>query len=184
MTQILNLVDLVVEDPRWEEAGLAQWSETAAKATLMGLALPPEGFSISLLGCDDGRITSLNEFFRRQMSATNVLSWPSEERRAATPGQAPERPMPGQPGLPLELGDIALAYETCAREATSEGIPLADHGSHLVVHGVLHLIGYDHETDLDATLMENLETRILQGLGIADPYARALSAIAMENGNG
>ncbi|MEM1363455.1 MAG: rRNA maturation RNase YbeY [Pseudomonadota bacterium] len=184
MTQIPKLVDLVVEDPRWEEAGLAQWSETAAKATLMGLALPPEGFSISLLGCDDGRITALNDTFRRQASATNVLSWPSEERRTKAPGVAPETPMPGQPGLPLELGDIALAFDTCAREATSGGIPLSDHGCHLVIHGVLHLIGYDHETDQDAALMESLETRILRGLGIADPYARGIGAIAMEHGNG
>ena len=70
------------------------------------------------------------------------------------------------------LGDIALAYETLAREAEDLGVPLADHYRHLIAHGFLHLIGYDHETDAEAERMEALETRILKRLGAADPYAR------------
>ena len=72
----------------------------------------------------------------------------------------------------LHLGDIALAYETLAREAQVLGVPLADHYRHLLTHGFLHLIGYDHETDAEAERMEALETRILARLGAADPYAR------------
>ena len=78
--------------------------------------------------------------------------------------------------LPLwSLGDIALAFETLAREAGELGVPLADHYRHLVAHGFLHLIGYDHETDAEAERMEALETRILARLGAADPYARAVA---------
>ena len=73
------------------------------------------------------------------------------------------------------LGDIALAFETLAREAGELGVPLADHYRHLVAHGFLHLIGYDHETDAEAERMEALETRILARLGAADPYARAVA---------
>ena len=75
----------------------------------------------------------------------------------------------------LSLGDIALAYETLKREAEDLGAPLADHYRHLVAHGFLHLIGYDHETDVEAERMEALETRILARLGAADPYARAVA---------
>ena len=72
----------------------------------------------------------------------------------------------------MMLGDIALAFETLAREAQDLGVPLADHYRHLIAHGFLHLIGYDHETDPEAERMEALETRILAALGVADPYAR------------
>ena len=89
---------------------------------------------------------------------TNVLSFPS----------AP----PGPPGKPTTLGDIALAYETLVREAGDLGLPLADHYRHLLAHGFLHLVGYDHETDAEAERMEALETRILARLGASDPYAR------------
>jgi probable rRNA maturation factor len=79
---------------------------------------------------------------------------------------------PGLPGNPTTLGDIALAYETLAREADDLGVTLADHYRHLLAHGFLHLVGYDHETDTEAERMEALETRILARLGPGDPYAR------------
>jgi probable rRNA maturation factor len=72
--------------------------------------------------------------------------------------------------MPVLLGDVVLAFETCAREAAEQGKPLAHHLAHLVVHGTLHLLGYDHETDEEAGIMEPLETHVLAGLGIADPY--------------
>lgn len=82
----------------------------------------------------------------------------------------PILPQPDPNGMPEELGDIALAYQTCAREAQEGGKSLADHTRHLVVHGLMHCLGFDHETDADAALMEGLETRILARLGVADPY--------------
>ena len=101
---------------------------------------------------------ALNLRWRGVDKPTNVLSFP-----AAPPGRSAE---------PGTLGDIALAYETLAREAEELGVPLADHYRHLVAHGFLHLIGYDHETDEEAERMEALETRIMARLGAADPYAR------------
>ncbi|WP_370282594.1 rRNA maturation RNase YbeY [Pseudooceanicola sp.] len=161
-----TLTDLLIEDPRWEQAGLEALAETAARATLTHLDLDPEDWEISILACDDARIAVLNADFRDKPTPTNVLSWPSEERAAEIPGARPEPPEPRDP----ELGDIAIAWETCAREAREGGKPLTDHATHLIVHAVLHLLGYDHVRDEDATLMEHLETDILGKLGIADPY--------------
>lgn len=160
-------VEVVIEDDRWQAAGLEALAGRAAAATLSHLGLDPEVWDISVLGCDDARIAVLNGEFRAKPAPTNVLSWPSEERGAAVAGAAPALPLPGPDP---ELGDIAIAYDTCAREAAEAGRPLADHVSHLVVHAVLHLLGYDHIRDPDATLMEAIEVAILGKLGVADPY--------------
>jgi probable rRNA maturation factor len=85
-------------------------------------------------------------------------------------GEAPEPPEPGAAEDPESLGDIAIAWETCAREAVEQDKPMAEHVTHLIVHGVLHLLGYDHIEDEDAALMEGLEVRILASLGVSDPY--------------
>jgi probable rRNA maturation factor len=164
------LVDTLIEDPRWEALGLDTLAEAAARAALSGAGLPVEGFEISLLGCDDRRIAELNADFRGKPQPTNVLSWPSDERGADRDGAAPRRPRPGPEGMPDELGDIAIAYETCAREAAEQGKDVKDHVMHLLVHGTLHLLGYDHVRDGDAALMEGLEARVLDGMGIANPY--------------
>ncbi len=160
-------VDCIIEDRRWSEMGLDPLAETATNAVLDRLGLEPSVFEVSLLACDDTRITTLNAGFRAKDKATNVLSWPSAERAAMAPGEMPVLPSPGPDA---ELGDIALSYDTCAREAAEQGKPLTDHVTHLVVHGTLHLLGFDHETDPDAALMEGLETEILGKLGVADPY--------------
>ncbi|ETX28388.1 rRNA maturation RNase YbeY [Roseivivax isoporae] len=165
------LTDTVIEDPRWDAAGLDRLSERAAVAALAHLGLDPAGFEIAVLGCDDARIAELNGTFRGKPQPTNVLSWPAEELFAEADGGAPARPEPGGPHGPAELGDIAIAYDTCLREAEIGGKPLADHVTHLVVHGTLHLLGYDHERDGDATLMETTEAAILAELGVEDPYA-------------
>ena len=166
----MDLVETVIEDPRWEGFGLSALAERAARATLSGVGLPPDGFAISLMGCDDARIAVLNADFRGKPQPTNVLSWPSEERGAEFVGEDPTRPEPGPPEDPESLGDIAIAWETCAREAEEQGKPMAEHVTHLIVHGVLHLLGYDHIEDEDAALMEGLEVRILASLGVSDPY--------------
>ncbi|WP_281967446.1 rRNA maturation RNase YbeY [Roseovarius nanhaiticus] len=161
------VMDVMIEDRRWRALELEALAEASARATLRHLDLDPKAFEISLLACNDARIAALNEDFRGKPQPTNVLSWPSEERGAGKAGQAPALPSEG--GDP-ELGDIAIAYETCAREAEAGGKSLADHASHLIVHAVLHLLGYDHIRDEDATLMEACEVAILGKLGIADPY--------------
>lgn len=164
------LVDTLIEDPRWETLGLDALAERVAQDVLSALGLPVEGYEISLLGCDDRRIAELNEDFRGKPQPTNVLSWPSDERGAEKDGGSPDRPQPGPEGMPEELGDIAIAWETCEREAREQGKPHLDHVTHLLVHGLLHLLGYDHVRDGDAALMEGLEAQILAGMAIANPY--------------
>ena len=161
------LVDVVFEDSRWEAAGLSGLAEAAAQAVIAHLQLVPpfgDGFEISLLACDDARIADLNRDFRDKPTPTNVLSWPSEERAADEAGEAPFPPEDP------ELGDIAIAYDTCAREADEQGKEFSTHVSHLLVHGVLHLLGYDHIDDKDAALMEGLEVEILGKMNISNPY--------------
>lgn len=165
-----GLVDIIVEDARWESLGISALAERAACAALQGLGLDPAGFQISLLACDDARIAALNADFRGKPAPTNVLSWPSEERAAEYVGEEPDPPEPGTPEDPMELGDIALAWETCTREAGEQGKAMEAHVAHLVVHAVLHLLGYDHVEDEDAALMEAHEVRVLATMGLPDPY--------------
>lgn len=165
-----KLVDIVIEEPRWETAGLEDLAERAAGAVLAELGLPGEGFVICVMGCDDDRIAALNADFRGKPKPTNVLSWPSEDRAPEVAGASPDLPEPGDSDDPEELGDIAIAWGVCEAEAAEQDKPFADHVTHLVAHGVLHLLGYDHETDEDAELMEGIEIRALARLGIANPY--------------
>ena len=162
------LVDSVIEDPRWQDV-LPPLAETAARATLDELSLDPAWFQIVVMGCDDARIATLNTEFRGKPAPTNVLSWPAEDRSAETPGDIPDLPE-GQTDEPEELGDIAIAYDTCAREAAEQQKSLEDHATHLIVHAVLHLLGFDHVKDADATLMEETEIRVLAKLGVSNPY--------------
>jgi probable rRNA maturation factor len=166
----MELVETVIEDARWEAFGLPTLAERAGRATLAGLGLQVHGFQISLMGCGDARIAALNADFRGKPQPTNVLSWPSEERAAETPGGMPDLPEPGPEDDPESLGDIAIAWETCATEAAAAGKPMEDHVTHLVVHGILHLLGFDHIDDADAAQMEGLEVRILASMGLSDPY--------------
>lgn len=161
------LTEVVTEDVRWQEAGLPALAESAAVATLTHLGLDPSDWLIGVLACDEARIAVLNEEFRGMPKPTNVLSWPSEVRGAEAPGLHPDLPLPG---FDPELGDIAIAYEICLREAAEAGKSLDDHARHLIVHAVLHLLGYDHISDEDATVMEATEIAILGKLGISDPY--------------
>jgi probable rRNA maturation factor len=155
----------MVEDKRWGD--IEALAQSATDAVFDRLGLKSSVFEISLLACNDARIATLNEDFRGKPQPTNVLSWPSAERGAAMDGKTPAPP---RPGVDDELGDIAIAYETCLREATEAGKSMNDHTLHLLIHGTLHLLGFDHERDLDATLMEGLETEILGKLGLSDPY--------------
>ena len=159
-------IDILIEDDRW--ASLEPLATIACTAALAGAGLEPSEFEVSILACDDTRIAALNADFRQKGTATNVLSWPSEERGAQRDG---DRPI--SPNLPMdaELGDVAISYETCAREAADAGKSFADHVTHLVIHGTLHLLGFDHVRDKDARLMEELETEILGKLDILDPYS-------------
>lgn len=156
------LVDLLLEDARWEAADLGALAERAGRALLTAMGRDPDCHEVSLLACDDARIATLNAEFRGKPAPTNVLSWPAF---------APPVPEPEQ-DEPLFLGDLAIAFETCSAEAAAAGIPLADHAVHLVVHGVLHLLGHDHVDETEAETMEAIETKVLASMGIDDPYSR------------
>ena len=155
-------LEILIEDARWEQAGLAGLAERACGAVLARLVLDPALCEISLLGCDDARIAALNAEFRGKSAPTNVLSWPA--RAGATPADIRAQT------APAELGDIAIAYDTCAREASAQGKAFGHHVTHLLVHGCLHLLGFDHIDETEAAEMEALEVEILGKLGISDPY--------------
>ena len=145
------MIDVEIEDGRWAEAvpEAENLTRKAAEAALAG----ERGDNVTVLLTDDKTVRQLNGRFRGKDQPTNVLSFPAFEN--------PE-------GF---LGDIALAYETCEREAAEQGKSLAHHLQHLVAHGALHLVGYDHQSDAEAQAMEALEREILSGLGVPDPYA-------------
>lgn len=144
------MIDIEIEAEAWTAAlpDVAAVAERAAAAALGTVA----GDVVVLL-TDDEAVRDLNARFRNKDKPTNVLSFP-----------APENAAP-------HLGDIVLAYGVCATEAQAQGKSLSDHLSHLVVHGVLHLLGRDHEDDAEAEEMEAEEREILAELGVADPYA-------------
>lgn len=146
------MIEIEIEDPAWTEAlpDVAALAHAAAVAALAQDGAQDEG--VVLLLTDDDAVQELNARFRDKDKPTNVLSFPAPHN--------PER----------HLGDVALAYGVCVREAAEQGKPLAHHLQHLVAHGVLHLLGYDHMSDDEAEAMEGLERVVLAGLGIPDPY--------------
>ncbi len=156
------MIEVEIEDDAWAAALPAATAivNTAALAALRaGLpeARAAEQDVVVLLTGDDA-MAELNQGFRDKAGPTNVLSFP-----------APESARP-------HLGDVAVAYGVCSREARDQEKRLDHHLMHLVVHGVLHLVGYDHETDTEAEDMEALERRVLAGLGAPDPYAPRMNA--------
>ena len=150
-------LDIMVEAGDWSRLeGAEALAQRAAEAAVAVAEETDEDFGVSVMLTDDAHIRELNRTWRHKDKATNVLSFPA----------------PDQPGAegPRHLGDIALAYETLVRESEEESKALADHFAHLIVHGILHLLGYDHEDEDEAEDMEGLEVKALATLGIADPY--------------
>ena len=166
------LVELVVEDEAWLRLlpHLESLAEQGARLALAGAGLGAEGYEISVLACDDERIAQLNADFRGQRKPTNVLSWPAFDLAPDRPGGFPSAPPPGAPDARVGLGDVAIARQTVECEAKLRSIDLKAYVIHLILHGCLHLLGYDHETENDAVLMEGIERRQLLSAGIADPY--------------
>lgn len=147
-------IETVIDAAPWREAlpdvqDLAQTVHNAACVRVDAL----KG-GVALLLADDDRVRALNRDFRAQDKPTNVLSFPSGE------------------AAPAFLGDIALALGVCLKEAEAGGLALRDHAAHLILHGLLHLVGYDHQTDDEADEMERMETEILATIGVDDPYLR------------
>ena len=167
----------LVDDPKWKKArGLVARLRRAAGEALAQSGLEGKS-SLTVLLASDARLRALNRDFRGRDKPTNVLSFPAGPNDAPTGRTAGRKTASRQTGrsalladAPVYRGDIALAYGVTAAEAKASGKSLSDHAAHLVVHGVLHLAGHDHERVRDAEKMESLEVRILGELGIADPY--------------
>ena len=162
-------LDILIEDVRWQAVDLEALADRALHATLSHLGLDATVVEMSCLACDDARIARLNADFRDKPRPTNVLSWPTEDLAPDVPGGLPCKAQPGPDGT-VSLGDIAIAYETCVREADAQGKPITAHVTHLLVHASLHLLGFDHINPADAHRMEKLEVEILGNLGVPDPY--------------
>jgi probable rRNA maturation factor len=154
-------------DPVWPAA--TDWEDLAARAAEAAGSVAPElaheHLLVSLVMADDAEVHALNKQWRAKDKATNVLSFPMLSRKEVLAAAA-------QPDAPGMLGDMILAHGVCAREAADKNMPVETHAAHLLIHGLLHLAGYDHETgEDDAAEMEALETKALALMGIADPYA-------------
>ncbi|MFY9698194.1 MAG: rRNA maturation RNase YbeY [Rhodoplanes sp.] len=154
-------IDVLVESPLWN--GIADIESCVRRA--VAAALPPEraDCGLAVVLTDDQTMRGLNARFRGSDTATNVLSFP-------TP-RSPGPPADQSHGEPISLGDIVIAFETVRAEAVAEGKEFGHHVAHLLVHGVLHLLGYDHHSDPEAEAMEARERAILMQLDMPDPYA-------------
>lgn len=166
-------VEVMVEAEAWAAvvADAEEMAMTTLAAALAELpAQPRSALDVSVTFGDDAMVQDLNERFRGEDKPTNVLSFPAldaDELSAVAAG----RPLPAYPpGMPVMLGDIMLAFETVSGEAEAQNKPFMNHLRHLLVHGFLHLLGYDHIEDDEAEIMEALERVILARLGVPDPY--------------
>lgn len=160
---------MIARAKAWNLPGVTALCRRAARAAVAAALekkngarrklLRARGGEIGILLAGDSYVGKLNADYRGRKGPTNVLSFPGDFSAQAAPAQGP-----------LALGDLAIAYGVASREAKRAGKPLRHHLAHLVVHGVLHLLGYDHEREKEARQMESLEAAILGGLGIPDPY--------------
>jgi probable rRNA maturation factor len=155
-----SIVELAIEANDWRALDAPQALAEAVVAAAIEVAKPtlPAQTEVSIVLCDDMFIADLNRRWRGIAEPTNVLAFPSG----------------GAPTPTSILGDIVIAYETTAKEAAAAAIPLRDHVAHLVTHGFLHLVGYDHIRESEAEVMEGLEVEILAKLEIPDPYGSGL----------
>lgn len=150
-------IEARVSDKRWDKALSAKPAALATRSIIAAMKAVGRTGAVEILFTDDGEMQALNKQWRKLDKPTDVLSFPSDG--------------PEIPGQPRHLGDIALGFETAKHDAEAMNRPFEAHVSHLVIHGFLHLVGYDHIEPEDAAVMEPLETKILATLGWPDPYA-------------
>ena len=159
-------VDLIMEDARWETLNLLHIANAAFEETLSHLNMSSEKFICCILACNSKKIKSLNAQFRGKNNCTNVLSFPSAKNICKVKS-SPEFEANVDA---FELGNIAIAYEVCKKEADISEIDFEHHVYHLVIHSLLHLLGYDHEEEKNAAKMEKIEVQVLANIGINNPY--------------
>lgn len=159
----IDIVDSWQGDTKWEELTQEAVNAAAAQTPYAPLASCTLQCSVSIILTDDDEVHALNRKYRQKDRPTNVLSFPMMD----TPQLSA---LTSRSGGQAMLGDIAVAYGTCAKEAAEKGIALAQHSAHLIVHGMLHLLGYDHIEDAQADAMEALEIKALASMGLPNPY--------------
>ena len=161
-------VDVTVVDGTWlsDLPGADDVVGRACRRTLQ-IACSGEAVTVTVVMANDSMLADLNGRWRHIDKPTDVLSFPSDDR---SPGTRLRRPAGSPPDSDIALGDIVIARETVVDDARRRALTLADHLAHIAVHGTLHLLGYDHETDVDADVMEDMERAVLKTLGVPDPY--------------
>lgn len=158
-------VECLIKDERWEKIEILTLATRALRDVFAHFDIQNQTAELSILACDNARISELNATYRQKNTPTNILAWPSIWHERAL-GMLPDFSKP----RPVELGDLALAYEQCTNEAHDARISLSDHVTHLIVHGILHLLGFDHEDDMDCIMMERAERLILSKMGVCLDY--------------
>ena len=159
-------VDVIIEDARWKTLDLTRIANHAFFETLFLLDLHHESFACCVLACDNKHIKQLNNKFRGKNCPTNVLSFPISLENYEMKSTL----KPTEANNPHELGDIAIAFEICKKEATDSQVKFEHHVYHLIIHSVLHLLGFDHDEEKNASKMEKIEVQVLAKLGINNPY--------------
>jgi len=156
--------DIWGDETDWEALALSS-AQTAVKfSPYSNFTDHPVSFALSIKLAEDAEVRALNRDYRHKDKPTNVLSFPMVQPDLLSS-------LSNSDDGEVLLGDIILAHETCAREAAEKGISIADHAQHLIVHGTLHILGYDHGNDDEARVMENLEIKALASMGLPNPYS-------------
>ena len=171
--QNLIIANIVLKDDRWKKLPLKKIAVTALNLIVDDVLQKNNDFEISILATNDPEVIYLNNNFRGFNSSTNILSWPEHRYERKKPGLFP-RPISTSfvysDGLNF-LGNLAISFDRCSIEAEDANLVFKDHITHLLIHGCLHLFGFDHENELDAKLMEDIEIELLSKLGIRNPYS-------------
>ena len=160
-------IEVVLEGDCWKAVDLVGLANKGFYAAMQYFELNPKFYGVEMLACDDNRMIKLNSYFCGIERATNVLSWPSVDR---SPKKAGQFPLAITSKDRYFLGDIAISYDTCSREVNGSKTNIEHHVLHLIVHAILHLMGFDHKNVIDADLMETIEVEILGKMGIDSPY--------------
>lgn len=172
-TQVVNLMKVNIEfqDDRWKTLPLHKIAQDALTLVAKNILREKNSFEVSILASNDFEIRSLNNRFRRYNSATNILSWPEHEYYRSKPGGFPKIVSGSHyTNVRQFLGNLAISYDSCSIESKEANVTVEAHITHLLIHGCLHLVGFDHQNEPDALLMEGIEKKLLAFLGIKNPY--------------
>ncbi len=165
-------IDILCTDTRWSQSSLRKVCQRSFKLALSSLSVGEENFEISVLACNNDEIKDLNRRFRGHNSATNILSWPETDFKNQKKGkfQVGTGQLSKEGDVYIFLGNIAISYDQCSLECVQRNIKFGDHVTHLLLHGCLHLLGYTHKKIVDAKVMEKMEVKLLDRIGIKNPY--------------